>query len=79
MPVASSRPNFAVLEIDVVDDLGDGLERRIGESSAGQQDLEAAAIALVGDLAFEHIKAQLARLRHIALAGHEVDDGARSR
>ncbi len=66
---------LAVLEIDVVDDLGDGLQRRIGYAGAGEQDLEAAAVALMGDLAFEHVEAQLPRLRHIALARHEADDG----
>src|ERR1700753_4101421 len=57
---------LAILEIDVVDDLGDRLERRISETGARQQDLEAATIAFMRELAFEHIEAQLAFLRDVA-------------
>src|SRR5215472_11029291 len=51
-----------VLEIDVVDDLRDGLQRLILEPGTREQDLEAAAVALMRELRIEHVEAQLVRL-----------------
>src|SRR5262245_32235835 len=48
---------LAVLQVDVVDDLADGGERGIVEAATLQQDLEGAAVALVGVLALEHVEA----------------------
>src|SRR6185369_16057091 len=50
---------LAVLQIDVVDDLGDRLEGGVAKPAAREQHLEAAAIALVGELGLEHVEAQL--------------------
>ena len=54
---------LAVLQVDVVDDLADRGQRRIVETGLGQQHLEGAAVAVVRELALEHVEAQLARLR----------------
>src|ERR1700726_5029128 len=67
-------PKLAILEINVVDDLGDSLDRRNREAGARQQGLEAATIGFMRELAFEHIEAQLAFLRDVAFARHEADD-----
>src|SRR5215472_1219266 len=64
---------LAVLEIDVVDDLGDLAETRLLEPAPRQQHLEAAAVALMGELGGEHVEAQLARLRLIAPGWHEFE------
>src|SRR3954468_18549944 len=50
-------PELAVLQVDVVDDLGDGLECRFRLAQPGQQDLEGAVIALVRVLGLEHVEA----------------------
>ena len=68
---------LAVLQVDVVNDLGDRLQCRVVETGAGKQHLETAAVALMGDFAFEHVEAQFPRLRDIALARHEADDSIR--
>ena len=56
-----------------MDDLGDGAERRIVQTRLGQQHLEGAALAAVGELALEHVEAQVARLGGIARARHELE------
>jgi hypothetical protein len=66
-------PVFPVLEVDVVDDLGDLVQGRIVQVEALHQHLEGAAIALVGVLRLEHVEAQLAGRRLVALAGHELE------
>src|SRR4051812_20661382 len=55
-------PELLILEVDVVHDLADGAQRRVAEAGAAQQDLERAAVALVRELGFEHVEAQLAGL-----------------
>ena len=71
-PVGLRMAELAVLEIDVVDDLGDPLERRVRPIQStqrfAQQHLEGAAVALMGELGLEHVEAQLARQRAVALA-----------
>src|SRR5689334_7332007 len=49
---------LGVLEIDVVDDLGDGSERCVFQAAALQQHLEGAAVALMRVLGIEHVEAQ---------------------
>src|SRR4029453_15941691 len=68
---------LAVLEVDVVDDLADGVERRVVQAGALQQHLEGAAVALVGVLALEHVEAHPARARQVGPAGHELEARAR--
>ena len=46
---------FTVLEIDVVDDLGDRTKRRMVRRQPLPQHLEGAAITLVGEICLEHI------------------------
>src|SRR3954452_24468777 len=70
-------PELLVLEVDVVDDLADGAQRRVAEAGTAQEDLERAAVPLVGELGFEHVEAQLAGIRHIAFGRHELKPGLR--
>jgi hypothetical protein len=60
---------LVILEIDVVDDLADRRQRRIGQTGVGDQHLEGAAVALVREFSLEHVEAQLARERRVARAG----------
>src|SRR5258706_2968942 len=62
-----------VLEIDVVDDLRDRTQGRVGELEALQEDLERADLALVGELAVEHVEAQLAGLVAILARRDELE------
>src|SRR5829696_9623310 len=53
-------PELAVLEIDVVHDLGDGHKRTVLlEAGPADEHLERAAVAFVGELGLEHVKAKL--------------------
>src|SRR4051794_16974678 len=70
-------PELLVLEVDVVHDLADGAQRRVAEAGTAQEDLERAAVALVGELGFEHVEAQLAGIRHVAFSRHELKPGLR--
>src|SRR3954465_658433 len=70
-------PELLILEVDVVHDLADGAQRRVAEAGAAQQDLERAAVALVRELGFEHVEAQLTCIRHIAFGRHEPEPGLR--
>ena len=60
-----------------MDDLGDRLERRVVRPACAEQDLEGAVVALVRELGLEHVEAELARLRHVALGRHELEPGLR--
>src|SRR4030088_1020379 len=51
---------LAVLQVYVVDDFGDRLERWVGQAGVAEQHLEAAAVALMGEFGLEHVEAQLA-------------------
>src|SRR5207237_7595885 len=62
-----------VLQIDVVDDLGDGPQRRVGDLEAREQHLERAELALVRELAVEHVEAQLAWLVAVLARRHELE------
>src|SRR5262245_39693354 len=65
---------LAVLEIDVVHDLGDLAEREIPRNEALDEHFERAAVALVGELAARHVEAQLRRGRAIS-GGDELELG----
>src|SRR5437016_2281622 len=60
-----------ILEVDVVDDLGDRLERGISELEPSQQDLESAAISFVSVLRLEHVEADFTRLWAVSTSGNE--------
>src|SRR5262245_3649916 len=64
---------FVVLEVDVVNDLRNGAERRILARDAIEQHLEGALVALVREFRLEHVEAQLAFGSAIALAGDELE------
>src|SRR5262249_8368892 len=64
---------LAVFEIDVMDDLRDGAQRRVLQRAALQQHFERAFVALVGELGFEHVEAQFAFAGAISLAGYEFE------
>src|SRR5258708_27503337 len=69
-PGAFLAAELAILQVDIVDDLGDRLQRGVAKEAAGEQDLEAAAVALVGAFGPEHSQAKLARGRDVALGRH---------
>src|SRR5262245_45762083 len=60
-------PELAILEVDVVDDLGDGAKRGVLEPASIEQHLECAFVAFVGEFRLEHVEAQFAFLRAVAL------------
>ena len=59
-PAVSGRAELRLLEVDVVDDLGDRAERGIGEAEAGDEDLERDEVSFVGEFAVEHVESELA-------------------
>ena len=75
MPVELFTFELAVLEINIVNDLGDCLQTRIGDTRARKQHFEAAAIPFMGELALEHVETQLPLFRQVALAGDEANNG----
>mgnify|MGYP003344358249 CR=1 FL=1 len=66
---------FVVLEVDVVDDLADRGQGGVGKAGMRHQHLEGAAVADMGELAFEHVEAQLAGLGRVTARGHELERG----
>src|SRR6266545_300227 len=66
-------PEFIVLEVDVVNDLRDGAQRRVLRCDAIEQHLEGALVALMCELGLEHVEAQLTFGGAIALAGNELE------
>src|SRR4051794_1697893 len=74
-PVRLEAAKLAVLEVDVVHDLGDRPERGLAKARALEQHLEGAAVALVRELGLEHVEPELAGHRHIPLRGHELEAG----
>src|SRR5262245_2664277 len=66
---------LVVLEVDVVDDLADGAQRRVLERAALEQHLERALVALVRELGLVHVETQLAVGRAISLAPHDLPAG----
>src|SRR3954471_1488607 len=66
-------PELLILEVDVVHDLPDGAQRRVAEAGAAQQDLKRAAVALVRELGFEHVEAQLAGLPPVAFGRQDLE------
>ena len=69
---SASGGELAVLEVDVVHDLGDRAERGSPRPTL-EQHLEGAAVALVGELGLEHVEPELAGLGDVALGGHELE------
>src|SRR5882757_11465631 len=63
---------LAVLQVYVVDDFGDRLERWVGQAGVAEQHLEAAAVALMGEFGLEHVEAQFAEARRVVFARHEL-------
>ena len=55
-PLGLGAGELAVLEVDVVHDLGDRAERGLAQARALEQHLEGAAVALVGELGLEHVE-----------------------
>ena len=49
-------PEFRVLEVDVVNDFGDRLDRRVGQAGVAEQRLEAASGTLIGEFGLEQSK-----------------------
>src|SRR6516164_3172166 len=66
-------PELLVLEVDVVDDLRDRAQRGVLERGALQEHFESALVAFVGELRLEHVEAQFAFLRPVALARYELE------
>jgi hypothetical protein len=64
---------LAVLDVDVVDDLGDPAQPGVAQSGALDQDLEGAAVAFVGVFRLEHVEADLAAARPVARGGGELE------
>src|SRR5262249_2457171 len=64
---------LCVLEVDVVDDLGDGPESRVLEAEAREQHLERAAISFMRELGLEHVEAELARLVPVVFRRDELE------
>src|SRR5262249_23051993 len=64
---------LAVLEIDIVNDLGDGAQRGVVHTGPCEEHFERAHVALVRHLALEHVEAQLARLRLVILSRDELE------
>src|SRR5262249_40546463 len=64
---------LAVLQVDVVNDLADGAQRRVLELAALEEHLERALVALMGELGLEHVEAQFAGVGAVAFARHELE------
>src|SRR6202022_5008434 len=64
---------LVVLEVDVVNDLGDRAQGGVLEASALQQHFERALVAFVGELRLEHVEAQLTFMRTVTLARYELE------
>src|SRR5262245_57322953 len=64
---------LGVFEIDVMHDLGDGLERRVLKTRRRHENFECASVAHVGELGGKHIEPQLPRLWNIALGRDEFE------
>src|SRR5207247_7187684 len=64
-----------VLAIDVVHDLADRAQRGVAQSKPPEQRLEGAAVPFVRVLGLEHVEAQLALTRRVALGSHEFEPG----
>ena len=73
MPAASARPYLPSLRSMSWMISPIACERGIVAPDAREQHLEGAAVALVRELALEHVEAHLARLRLVAVARHELE------
>src|SRR5882757_2679296 len=68
---------LAVLHVDVVDDLGKGLDSWFANQKALDQYLERALVTLVRELGFEHIEGNLAVFQPVSLASDEFERSLR--
>src|SRR5947208_15874390 len=73
-PRRLAAPELSVLTIDVVHQLPDDRQPRVGEPEAGYQRLEGAAIPLLCVLGPEHVEAQLPR-RGARLVARDEPEG----
>src|SRR5262245_16224943 len=70
-------PKLRLLEVDVMHDSADRAEGWIAETEPLDENLERAAIALMSELRFEHVEAQLTLLGLITFGRHELEPRAR--
>src|SRR5690349_22256024 len=78
LDAARLRPRVVVvLEIDVVDDLGDRPYRGLRDPEPREQHLEGAQLALVRVFAVEHVEAEIARTVAVFARGDELEPGLR--
>src|SRR5262249_10841297 len=68
---------LAVLQVDVMNDLGDRTEGAVLEPRSRDEDLEGALVTVVGELRLEHVEADLARLGTIPAGGNELEPRVR--
>ena len=73
MPAASARPNLPSLRSMSCTISAIGRSAGSSRPCPGEQHLEGAAVALVGELGLEHVEAQLAGLGLVALRGDELE------
>ena len=66
-----------VLKIDVVNNFSQRPQCGCALLNAPHQHFEGAAVALMGEIGVEHVKAQLAALRPVAARRHELELGLR--
>ena len=68
---------LGLLEIDVVNDVRHGAQRRVVDRESAQHHLEPAKVAVVGELGVEHIEAKLSHGRSVAAGRDELERGLR--
>src|SRR5262245_16958331 len=64
-----------VLQVDVVDDLGERVERGILPPEVAEHHLEGAELAVVSELGLEHVEADLTRCGGVAARSDELEGG----
>src|SRR5437667_511075 len=64
-----------VLQVNVVHDFRNRHEGAVVEAEARHKDLKSAEVAVVRELSFKHVEAELLSLRLVALGRHELDAG----
>src|SRR5438552_2047731 len=66
-----------VFQIEVVDDLGDGLQSGVAQTESLGEHLKGAAAVLMGELGSGHVEPNLACCRAVAAPGHELESRRR--
>src|SRR6266446_5370721 len=64
---------FCILEVDVMNDLCDGSERRVVESHPFDQNFQSAPITLMREFRFKHVKPHLIRHRFVAFCRNKLE------